>query len=178
VKLTEITSGVQRKKDQQTDPPCFQLPSCILNAFRSPVRYNGWFREQLGQRFTFFQFLSNDDGRWLKFSVRRDGKWEQGEPVCWYFFLCTPGHFCSHTECLKPKCPSLILPPRSRRATWQLIYTIVKMYKDKEVNKNFRNIFPCVHFMSTSSINQNHERCCLSGERSNRSSRSPIKMLA
>ena len=26
---------------------------CILNAFRSPERYNGWFREQLGQRFTF-----------------------------------------------------------------------------------------------------------------------------
>ena len=29
---------------------------CILNAFRSPERYNGWFREQLGQRFTFFNF--------------------------------------------------------------------------------------------------------------------------
>ena len=27
---------------------------CILNAFRSPERYNGWFREQPGQRFTFF----------------------------------------------------------------------------------------------------------------------------
>jgi hypothetical protein len=26
---------------------------CILNAFRSPERYNGWFREQLGQHFTF-----------------------------------------------------------------------------------------------------------------------------
>jgi hypothetical protein len=25
----------------------------ILHAFRSPERYNGWFREQLGQRFTF-----------------------------------------------------------------------------------------------------------------------------
>jgi hypothetical protein len=34
---------------------------CILNAFRSQERYNGWFREQLGQRFTFFLFLSNDD---------------------------------------------------------------------------------------------------------------------
>ena len=34
---------------------------CILNAFRSPERYNRWLREQLGQRFTFFQFLSNDD---------------------------------------------------------------------------------------------------------------------
>jgi hypothetical protein len=36
----------------------------------------------------------------------------------------------------------------------------------------------CIHFMSTSSINRNHERGCLSDERSNRSSRSPIKMLA
>ena len=68
---------------------------CILNAFRSPERYNRWLREQLGQRFTFFQFLSNDDGQLLKFSLKRDGKWEQGEPVCWSFFLCTPGgHFC------------------------------------------------------------------------------------
>ena len=31
---------------------------CILNAFRSPECYNGWFREQLGQRFTFFNFCS------------------------------------------------------------------------------------------------------------------------
>jgi hypothetical protein len=30
---------------------------CILNAFSSPERYNGWFREQLGQRFTFFNFF-------------------------------------------------------------------------------------------------------------------------
>jgi hypothetical protein len=30
---------------------------CILNAFRLPERYNGWFREQLGQRFTFFNFF-------------------------------------------------------------------------------------------------------------------------
>jgi hypothetical protein len=30
---------------------------CILNAFRSPERYNGWFREQLGQRFTFSNFF-------------------------------------------------------------------------------------------------------------------------
>ena len=30
---------------------------CILNAFRSPERYNGWFREQLGQRFTFLNFF-------------------------------------------------------------------------------------------------------------------------
>ena len=71
------------------------VTTCILNAFRSPERYDGWFREQLGQRFTFFQFLSNDDGQCLKFSLKRDGKWEQGEPVCWSFFLCTPGgHFC------------------------------------------------------------------------------------
>jgi hypothetical protein len=35
----------------------------------------------------------------------------------------------------------------------------------------------CIHFMSTSSINRNHERGFLSDERSNRSSRSPIKML-
>ena len=45
--------------------------------------------------FHFFQFLSNDDGRCLKFSLRRDGKCEQGEPVCCSFFLCPPGgHFC------------------------------------------------------------------------------------
>jgi hypothetical protein len=25
--------------------------------FRSPERYNGWFREQLGQRFTLFNFF-------------------------------------------------------------------------------------------------------------------------
>jgi hypothetical protein len=30
---------------------------CILNAFMSPELYNGWFREQLGQRFTFFNFF-------------------------------------------------------------------------------------------------------------------------
>ena len=30
---------------------------CILNAFRSPVRYNRWFREHLGQRFTFLNFF-------------------------------------------------------------------------------------------------------------------------
>ena len=30
---------------------------CILNAFRSPERCNGWFRKQLGQRFTFFNFF-------------------------------------------------------------------------------------------------------------------------
>ena len=30
---------------------------CILNAFRLPERYNGWFREQLGQHFTFFNFF-------------------------------------------------------------------------------------------------------------------------
>ena len=35
----------------------------------------------------------------------------------------------------------------------------------------------CIHFMSTSSINRNHERGCLSDKRSNRSSTSPIKML-
>jgi hypothetical protein len=29
----------------------------ILNAFRSPERYNRWFREQLGQRFTFLNFF-------------------------------------------------------------------------------------------------------------------------
>jgi hypothetical protein len=29
----------------------------ILNALRSPERYNGWFREQLGQRSTFFNFF-------------------------------------------------------------------------------------------------------------------------
>ena len=39
---------------------------CILNASRSLERCNGWFREQIGQRFTFFQFLSNDDRRCLK----------------------------------------------------------------------------------------------------------------
>ena len=30
---------------------------CILNVFRSPERYNGWCREQLGQRFIFFNFF-------------------------------------------------------------------------------------------------------------------------
>jgi hypothetical protein len=30
---------------------------CVHNAFRSPERYNGWFREQLGQRFPFFNFF-------------------------------------------------------------------------------------------------------------------------
>jgi hypothetical protein len=30
---------------------------CILNAFRSPERYNGWFMEQFGQRFTFLNFF-------------------------------------------------------------------------------------------------------------------------
>jgi hypothetical protein len=40
------------------------------------------------------------------------------------------------------------------------------------------SLSPCVHYMSTSSINQNHQRGCLSDERSNRSSRSPIQMLA
>jgi hypothetical protein len=30
---------------------------CILNAFRSPEGYNGWLREQLGQRFTFLNFF-------------------------------------------------------------------------------------------------------------------------
>ena len=29
---------------------------CILSAFRSPERYNAWFRAQLGQRFTFVNF--------------------------------------------------------------------------------------------------------------------------
>jgi hypothetical protein len=29
----------------------------ILNAFRSPESYNGWFREQLGQRFIFLNFF-------------------------------------------------------------------------------------------------------------------------
>jgi hypothetical protein len=33
------------------------------------------------------------------------------------------------------------------------------------------SLSPCVHFMSTSSINRNHERGCLSDERSNRSSK-------
>jgi hypothetical protein len=32
--------------------------------------------------FHFFQFLSNDDEQCLKFSLKRDGKREQGEPVC------------------------------------------------------------------------------------------------
>ena len=36
----------------------------------------------------------------------------------------------------------------------------------------------CVHFTSTSSINRNHERGCLSDERGDCSSRSPTKMLA
>jgi hypothetical protein len=28
-----------------------------------PKHYNGWFREQLGQRFTFLNFFTNDDGQ-------------------------------------------------------------------------------------------------------------------
>jgi hypothetical protein len=35
----------------------------------------------------------------------------------------------------------------------------------------------CIHLMSISSINRNHERGCLSDERSYRSSMSPIKMF-
>jgi hypothetical protein len=31
--------------------------------------------------FHFFQFLSNDDGQCLEFSLKRVGKWEQGEPL-------------------------------------------------------------------------------------------------
>ena len=42
--------------------------------------------------FNFFPMMT--DNSW-NFLPNRDGKWEQGEPVCWYFFLCTPGgHFC------------------------------------------------------------------------------------
>jgi hypothetical protein len=38
---------------------------CILNASRSPQRYNAWFREQLGQRFTFFNcFPMMTDNAW------------------------------------------------------------------------------------------------------------------
>jgi hypothetical protein len=64
--------------------------------------------------------------------------------------------------------------------------------KASEINRNFidgwillacsknssSSLSLCIHFMSTSSINRNHERGCLSDERSNCSSRSPIKMLA
>ena len=59
----------------------------LVTTWFTSERYNVLFREQLGQRFTFFQFFSNDDGRCLKFSLKRDGKWEQKEPVCWSFFL-------------------------------------------------------------------------------------------
>jgi hypothetical protein len=38
---------------------------CIINAFRSPERYNGWFREQLAQRFTFSNF----------FQMMKDNAW-------------------------------------------------------------------------------------------------------
>jgi hypothetical protein len=44
---------------------------CIFIAVRSPERYNGWFREQLGQRFTF---------------LKRDSKWEQGNPFVDLYF--------------------------------------------------------------------------------------------
>ena len=40
------------------------------------------------------------------------------------------------------------------------------------------SLSPCIYFMSMSSINRNHERSCLSDERSNRSCRSPMQMLA
>ena len=59
--------------DRQSGSRYRSFDQCILNAVRSSVRYNGWFREQLGQRFTFFQFFSNDDGRCLNFFLKRDG---------------------------------------------------------------------------------------------------------
>jgi hypothetical protein len=31
--------------------------TALTSAFMSPERYNGWFRELLGQRFTFFNFF-------------------------------------------------------------------------------------------------------------------------
>jgi hypothetical protein len=38
---------------------------CIINVFRSSERYNGWFREQLCHRFTFFNFfLMMTDDAW------------------------------------------------------------------------------------------------------------------
>jgi hypothetical protein len=46
----------------------------LVTTWFTSERYNVLFREQLGQRFTFFQFFSNDDGRCLKFSLKRDGK--------------------------------------------------------------------------------------------------------
>jgi hypothetical protein len=61
-----------------------------------------WIHKPILSHF-YFLFLINHSfkcvsllcGRCLKFSLKRDGKWEQGEPVCWSFFLCTPGgHFC------------------------------------------------------------------------------------
>jgi hypothetical protein len=69
---------------------------CIRNAFRSPERYNGWFREQLGQRFIFSISFQWWDGRCLKFSLKRDGEWEQGKPVCWSFFLASGSDIISH----------------------------------------------------------------------------------
>jgi hypothetical protein len=35
---------------------------------------------------SLFQFLSNDDGQCVKFSLKRGGKWEQGGPVFFIFF--------------------------------------------------------------------------------------------
>jgi hypothetical protein len=109
---------------------------CILNAFRSPERYNGWFREQLGQRFTF-----------LTIRIKR---------------------ICSTIETTKQKLGDL----HHHLKRWG--------YNDKVIDSGFSKASEIDrnHFMSTSSINRNHERGCLIDERSNRSSRSPINMLA
>jgi hypothetical protein len=40
------------------------------------------------------------------------------------FWKPTLYNFVIISKCRKPNCPSLILPPRWRRATWQLIYTL------------------------------------------------------
>ena len=60
---------------------------CILNAFRSPELYNGWFREQLGQRFTFFNFFPMMTDNACNFLYRRMVSENKGKPFVDLFFF-------------------------------------------------------------------------------------------
>ena len=60
---------------------------CILNAFRSPERYNGWFREQFGQRFTFFNFFPMMTDNACNFLLRRMASENKGNPFVDLFFF-------------------------------------------------------------------------------------------
>jgi hypothetical protein len=49
---------------------------CILNAFRSPEHYNGWFREQLRQRFTFLKARRQERSiRYFAMSIAKRLMW-------------------------------------------------------------------------------------------------------